>query len=313
MAKIKALITGACGQDGTILSDLLLEKGYQIFGLRLRSDKSEYLSKEVELIEGDLGDKVSLVEALKTRPNEVYNLAAMSSVKESYVHPEKAGDINGIGVVRLLEACRAIDPMPKFYQAGSSEMFGQAPAPQNERTPFHPRSPYGCSKAYAYYMVANYRQSYRMFACNGICYNHESQRRPPDFVSQKIVQGVAAIKTGRMSKLSLGNLDSQRDWGHASDYCRAMWLMLQHSRPDDYVVATGIPHSVRELAEIAFSRVGLDYEKYVIVDPSLMRPADVECLIGDYSKAKRILGWEPKITFEEMVAEMVDVAMEKEK
>ena len=314
MANKKALITGVAGQDGLVLSDLLLAKGYDVVGLKLPSDRNDCLRKEVKLIDGDLGDKASLVEAIKsTRPIEVYNLAAMSSVRESYANPEKVGDINGIGVVRLLEACRAIDPIPKFYQAGSSEMFGQVPAPQNEHTPFHPRSPYGCAKAYAYYMVANYRKSYGMFACNGICYNHTSPHRPPDFVSQKIAQGAAAIKKGRLSKLSLGNIDSQRDFGSAKDYVLAMWLMLQHSRPDDYVIATGIPHSVRELAEIAFSRVGLDYEKYVIVDPSLMRPADVECLIGDYSKAKRVLGWEPKVTFEEMITEMVDSAMEKEK
>ena len=308
MAK-KALVTGVCGQDGVLLSDFLLTKGYDVFGLKLPSDKSDCLRKEVRLIDGDMGDKASLVDALKSRPHEVYNLAAISSVRESYAHPEKTCDINGIGVVRLLEACRAIDPMPKFFQAGSSEIIGQAPAPQNEHTPFHPRSPYGCAKAYAHYMVVNYRKSYGMFACNGISYNHASPHQPLEFVTQKVAHGVAAIKKGRMSKLALGNLDSQRDWGHAADYTRAMWLMLQHSRPDDYVVATGIPHSVRELAEIAFARVGLDYEKHVIVDPSLMRPADVECLIGDASKAKRVLGWEPKISFEEMIAEMVDAAM----
>ena len=299
--------------DATILADLLLKQGYEVFGLKRRIDASEYLPKDVRIAEGDLSDTASLVRALRSSPHEVYNLASLSSVRESYSDPEASGDINGLGVVRLLEACRMLDPMPKFFQAGSSEIFGQAPAPQNEHTPFHPRSPYGCAKAYAHFMVVSYRQSYHMFACNGVCFNHESSRRPSDFVSQKIAQGVAAIKKGHMSKLALGNLDSQRDWGYAADTCRAMWLMLQHSRPDDYVIATGIPHSVRELAEIAFSRVGLDYEKHVIVDPSLMRPADVECLIGDYSKAKRVLGWEPKITFEEMVAEMVDSAMEKEK
>jgi GDPmannose 4,6-dehydratase len=307
----RALVTGICGQDAGYLAELLLERDYKVFGMKRKNEKSDYVPKDVDLIDGDMNDNASLFRALKSRPHDVYNLAGQSSVKNSFSLPEFSGNVNGLGVVRLLEECRRIDPMPKFFQAGSSEMFGYAPAPQNEQTPFHPRSPYGCAKVYAYHMVVNYRQAYKMFACNGIMYNHESRRRPSEFVTQKIAEGAVAIKLGRLSKLKLGNLDSQRDWGHAQDYVRAMWLMLQRKRPDDYVIATGITHSVRDFCEIAFSKVGLDYEKHVVIDPALFRPTDVECLVGDASKAKRELGWKPKTGFDELVAEMVDAAMER--
>lgn len=314
--KRKALITGCTGQDGSYLAEFLLEKDYEVYGLKRRSSvvstgRIKHLLDEIEVIDGDLLDAASLnVAVQKSRPDEVYNLAAQSFVKSSFAQAEYTGEATGLGVTRLLEACRAITPMPRFYQASSSEMFGSSPPPQNEETILHPRSPYGCAKVYAYWMTVNYRESYGMFGCNGILYNHESPRRGVEFVTQKIAQGVAAIAQGKEKKLMLGNLDARRDWGHSRDFVEAMWLMLQADKPDDYVVATGEAHSVREFANAAFSHVGLNYEDYVGIDPAFFRPAEVDFLLGDASKARKALGWKPKITFQQLVEEMVDYAMD---
>lgn len=314
--KRKAFITGCTGQDGSYLAELLLEKGYAVYGLKRRTSlvstgRIQHLLNQIEVVDGDLLDSASLVTAVnKIRPDEVYNLAAQSFVKSSFAQAEYTGEATGLGVTRLLEACKQLDPMPRFYQASSSEMFGCSPPPQDENTKLHPRSPYGCAKLYGYWMTVNYRESYGMFACNGILFNHESPRRGVEFVTQKIAQAVAQIERGKQKKLLLGNMDAKRDWGHAKDFVEAMWLMLQAPKPDDYVVATGEAHSVREFAQIAFGAVGLDYEKYVEIDPALFRPAEVDFLLGDPSKAKRLLGWAPKHSFGGLVQEMVEHALQ---
>jgi len=314
--KRRALITGVNGQDGSYLAELLLEKGYEVFGLKRRSSvvstgRIRHLLDDIKVIDGDLCDSSSLFEAVRlSKPHEVYNLAAQSFVKSSFAEAEYTAEATGLGTLRLLEACRAVDQKPKFYQASSSEMFGSSPPPQNENTPFHPRSPYGCAKVFAYWITVNYRESYGMFAANGILYNHESPRRGAEFVTQKIAQGVAAIHLGKAKTLQLGNLDAKRDWGHSRDFVEAMWRMLQQDKPDDFVVATGEAHSVREFCDAAFSHVGLDYNEYVRVNPIYFRPAEVDFLLGDPTKAKSKLGWSPKIKFNELVREMVDSAIQ---
>lgn len=318
MSQKRALITGVTGQDGSYLAELLLEKGYKVFGLKRRSSvvstgRIKHLLDEIEMLDGDLIDSSSLHEAVRrSKPSEVYNLAAQSFVQTSFAQPELTGEVTGLGVARLLEAIAKEAPEAKFYQASSSEMFGSAPPPQSEKTPFHPRSPYGVAKMYGYWLTVNYREQNKVFGCNGILYNHESPRRGSEFVTQKIAQGVAAIAHGHTKELRLGNLDAKRDWGHARDFVEAMWLMLQTDKADDYVVATGEAHSVREFAQAAFARAGLDYEEHVVIDPAFYRPAEVDFLLGDSSKARMALGWKPKIGFEDLVNEMVDWAMEHE-
>ena len=308
-----ALITGITGQDGSYLAEFLLQKGYRVFGMIRRSsyeklDRIAHIEKDLELIQGDLLDQNSLNSAIsQIQPDEVYNLAAMSFVPTSWNQPVLTGEFTGLGVTRVLEAIRQIKPDLRLYQASSSEMFGKvSKTPQNEATPFYPRSPYGVAKAYAHFITVNYRESYNLFACSGILFNHESPRRGLEFVSRKISYGAAWIKLGLANELKLGNLDAHRDWGFAGDYVRAMWMMLQLPQPEDFVIATGESHSVREFVELAFSCQGLDWKDYVKVDPKLFRPAEVEHLVGDYSKAKRILGWEPEVKFEELVRMMVD-------
>jgi GDPmannose 4,6-dehydratase len=311
----KVLITGITGQDGSYLAELLLSKGYEVHGLKRRTSvvstgRLAHLLQDVHLADGDLGDAHSLSRIVQeVQPDEVYNLAAQSFVKTSFVQPELTGNITGLGAARLLEAIRRDVPRAKYYQASSSEMFGSAPPPQNENSPFHPRSPYGCAKMYAYWMTINYRESYNIHASNGILFNHESPRRGIEFVTQKIVTGIASILAGKSTNIALGNLEARRDWGHARDFVEAMWLMLQQDAPDDYVVATGETHTVREFCELAFSRVNLDYKKYVIIDPQYYRPAEVDVLLGDATKAQRRLGWMPKTTFKDLVYEMVDSAV----
>ena len=319
MAK-KALITGITGQDGSYLAELLLSKGYEVHGIirrastfntgRLDPIYSDPHASHTRLFlhYGDLSDASGLARLLgKIQPDEVYNLAAQSHVRVSFDCPEYTTDITATGAIRLLEAIRETGLTPRFYQASSSEMYGLVQeVPQTETTPFYPRSPYGCSKVYAYWITVNYRESYGMFACNGILFNHESPRRGETFVTRKITRAVAHILSGLQKKLYLGNLDAKRDWGYAKEYVEAMWLMLQQEKPDDYVVATNETHSIREFLEIAFSHVGLDWQKYVEIDPRYYRPAEVDLLIGDYSKAKRVLGWEPKTKFEALAKLMVD-------
>jgi GDPmannose 4,6-dehydratase len=316
MGKAKrALVTGITGQDGSYLAELLLSKGYDVFGIKRRTStinvrNIKHLIGKISLIDGDMCDSSSLVRAVKeSKPDEVYNLGAQSFVKTSFSQPEVTGDITGLGVLRLLEAIRGFSPQAKFYQASSSEMFGAAPPPQSETTRFHPRSPYGAAKIYGHWITINYRESYGIHASCGILHNHESERRGPEFVTQKIAQGVARIKAGLAKTLLLGNLESKRDWGHARDYVEAMWLMLQQDKPDDYVIATGKAHSVRDFCDIAFSHVGLNYKEYVELDQRFYRPAEVDYLMGDYSKAKRVLNWDPKTTFEQLAAGMVDNAI----
>lgn len=312
------LITGITGQDGSYLAEFLLEKGYQVYGLvrRLSSPNLNRLTRvvsKVTLLEGDLADQTSLGAALQiAQPDEIYNLAAQSFVAASWNQPIFTGDVTGLGAVRFLEAARHFCPDAKMYQASSSEMFGAAEeSPQNEKTKFHPRSPYACAKVYAYYMAINYRESYDMFVCNGILFNHESPRRGLEFVTRKITNGVARIYYGLDKELRLGNLEVRRDWGYAGDYVKSMWLMSQQERPDDYVVATGESHSVKEFAELAFREVGLDYKNYVISDKRFYRPVDVEQLYGDASKAKRVLGWKPEVTFEQLVSMMMAADMKR--
>lgn len=314
---MKALITGITGQDGSYLADLLLEKGYQVWGMVRRAstenfDRIEHIKDRLTLVQADLLDQLSIIEIIQNiRPDEVYNLAAQSFVPTSWVQPVLTGEFTALGVTRMLEAIRLVDKKIKFYQASSSEMFGKVrEVPQTELTPFHPRSPYGVAKVYGHWITINYRESYDIFACSGILFNHESPRRGKEFVTRKITDAVARIKLGLQKELSLGNLDAKRDWGFAGDYVRAMWLMLQQERPDDYVVATGRNHSVREFCQAAFSHVGLDYQQYVKTDPKLVRPAEVDLLLGDPSKARKELGWEPKVSFEEMVRMMVDSDLE---
>jgi len=309
----RALITGVTGQDGSYLAELLLEKGYEVYGIVRRASTTNYWRIEhildrVQLKAADLLDQLSLIKVISdVRPHELYNLAAMSFVPASWDQPMLTGEFNSQGVTRVLEAIRQVDPKIKFYQASSSEMFGKVrEVPQTELTPFYPRSPYGVSKAFAHYITVNYRESYDLFAVSGILFNHESPRRGVEFVTRKVTDGVARIKLGLADSLSLGNLDAQRDWGFAGDYVQAMWLMLQQERADDYVIATGESHSVRELVEIAFGHVGLDFQKYVRTDPALLRPAEVDHLIGDPSKAHATLGWRPTVDFKTLVTMMVD-------
>jgi GDPmannose 4,6-dehydratase len=312
-----ALVTGITGQDGSYLAELLLEKGYRVFGMTRRTstvtyDRIAHLIDRVEIVQGDLLDQNSLAQALReAQPQEVYNLAAQSFVPTSWNQPVLTGEFTALGVTRILEAIRQVNPEIRFYQASSSEMFGQVPEhPQHELTRFHPRSPYGVAKVYGHWITVNYRESYDLFAVSGILFNHESPRRGLEFVTRKISHGAARVKLGLADDLPLGNLDAKRDWGDAADYVRAMWLMLQRDVPDDYVIATGRTHSVREFCEIAFSRLGLDYRDHVRIDPSLVRPAEVDVLVGDPTKARRELGWEPTVTFEELVARMVDADLE---
>jgi GDPmannose 4,6-dehydratase len=309
----RALITGITGQDGSYLAEMLLQQGYRVYGLVRRSssqnyDRINHLLGEIELIPGDLLDQNSLMEALKTsNPDEVYNLASQSFVPASWNEPVHTGEVNAIGVIRLLDAIRTITPKVKFYQASSSEMFGAAQeVPQNEKTPFYPRSPYAISKVYAHWITINYRESYGMFACSGIGFNHESPRRGLEFVTRKITHAAAKIKLGLQRELRLGNLEAKRDWGYAGDYVHAMWLMLQQDEPDDYVISSGKAHSVRDVCEIAFSLLGLNYKDYVVVDPKFQRPAEVNQLLGNPAKARAKLGWECKVSFEELIKMMVD-------
>jgi GDPmannose 4,6-dehydratase len=308
-----ALITGITGQDGSYLAELLLAEGYRVIGMTRRSstdtfERINHIADQIELVQGDLLDQASLVEALKiAQPVEVYNLAAQSFVPTSWNQPVLTGEFTALGVTRILEAIRQVDPSIRFYQASSSEMFGKVrEVPQTERTPFHPRSPYGVAKAYGHYLTVNYRESYGIFAASGICFNHESPRRGLEFVTRKVTDGAARIKLGLSTELRMGNLDSRRDWGFAGDYVRAMWLMLQQEEPDDYVIASGEEHSVRELCEVAFARVGLDYNDHVVMDPQFLRPAEVDHLLGDPSRARDRLGWTPRVGFKELVEMMVD-------
>jgi GDPmannose 4,6-dehydratase len=309
----RALITGVTGQDGSYLAEFLLDEGYEVHGMVRRSstekfDRIEHIRDRLNLHQGDLLDQRSLVDALRAaRPDEIYNLAAMSFVAASWTQPTLTAEFSGIGVTRLLEAMREACPEARFYQASSSEMFGKVrEVPQTESTPFYPRSPYGVAKAYGHFITVNYRESYGLHATSGLLFNHESPRRGLEFVTRKISWHAAAIKLGLEVKLRLGNLDAERDWGFAGDYVRAMWLMLQQDQPDDYVVASGIAHSVRDVVEIAFDHAGLSIDEHVVLDPSLLRPAEVEHLVGDASKAKRVLGWELEVSFEELIRMMVD-------
>ena len=309
----RALITGITGQDGSYLADFMLQKGYKVLGMVRRSStvnfgRIDHLQDKIELVQGDLLDQVSLIHLLREyQPQEVYNLAAQSFVPTSFEQPVLTGEFTALGVTRVLDAIRIVDPSIRFYQASSSEMFGKVrEVPQTERTPFYPRSPYGVAKLYGHWITINYRESYDLFACSGILFNHESPRRGLEFVTRKVTHAVARIKLGLQDDLRLGNLESRRDWGYAGDYVRAMWLMLQQDTPDDYVIATGETHSVRELCEAAFSHVGLDYHDYVKVDPKFFRPAEVDLLVGDCSKARTQLGWEPGIAFEGLIQMMVE-------
>jgi len=313
MSARRALITGITGQDGSYLADFLLEQGYEVHGMVRRSstekfERIEHIRDRITLHQGDLLDQRSLVDALRAaNPQEIYNLAAMSYVAASWVQPTLTAEFTGTGVTRMLEAMREVCPEARFYQASSSEMFGKVlEVPQTERTPFYPRSPYGVAKAYGHFITINYRESYNLHATSGILFNHESPRRGLEFVTRKITWHAAAIRLGIASKLKLGNLDAERDWGFALDYVRAMWLMLQEDQPEDFVIATGEAHSVRECLQVAFDHAGLSVDDHVELDPRFIRPAEDEHLIGDASKAKRILGWEPEVGFEELIRMMVD-------
>ncbi len=313
-----AVITGITGQDGSYLAELLLDKGYRVVGVVRRSsapnlDRIEHLLDRVELRPADLLDQLSLVRLIAdVRPTELYNLAAMSFVPASWDQPLLTGEFNSLGVTRVLEAIRQVDPGIRLYQASSSEMYGKVrEVPQTEATPFYPRSPYGVSKVFGHYITVNYRESYGLFACSGILFNHESPRRGLEFVTRKVTDGVARIKLGLADSLSLGNLDACRDWGFAGDYVRAMWLMLQQERADDYVIATGIAHSVRDLVEVAFGHVGLNWQDHVRIDPKLLRPAEVDHLIGNPDKARTVLGWEPTVDFKGLVGMMVDADLHR--
>lgn len=313
MTQKRALITGITGQDGSYLADFLLEQEYEVIGIIRRSstvnfERIEHIQDQITLVSADLIDQISLINVIdKYRPNEVYNLAAQSYVPASWEQPVLTGDVTALGVTRLLDAVRLVDPGIRFYQASSSEMFGKVrEVPQNEETPFYPRSPYGVAKVYGHWITVNYRESYDLFACSGICFNHESPRRGLEFAPRKIARAVAQIKHGRQKELRLGNMDAQRDWGYAPDYVRGMWLMLQQDSPDDYVLATGQTQTVKHLVELAFNVVDLNWQDYVIQDPRFIRPADVDLLVGDPSKAKEKLGWEATTTFEELVQIMVE-------
>jgi GDPmannose 4,6-dehydratase len=317
MAARRALITGITGQDGSYLAEFLLEKGYEVHGMVRRSSTETFqrlagFRDDVVLHTGDLLDQRSLVDVLReSEPDEIYNLAAMSFVAASWSQPVLTAEFTAVGVTRILEAMREVVPEARFYQASSSEMFGQVlEVPQREATPFYPRSPYGVAKCYGHFITVNYRESYGLFAASGILFNHESERRGLEFVTRKVTHGAAAIKLGLADELALGNLDAERDWGYAKDYVEAMWLMLQHDEPEDFVIATGKVHSVRKLVEVAFEHVGVDQEEHIRIDERYLRPAEVEHLVGDASKAREKLGWEPRTSFEEMIRRMVDADLE---
>jgi GDPmannose 4,6-dehydratase len=317
MSKPTALITGVTGQDGSYLAEFLLEQGYQVIGMVRRTStvnfsRIAHIQDRLSLVSGDMLDEPSLIAILQEhRPSEAYNLAAQSFVQTSWQQPVFTGEVTALGVTRILDAIRIVDPTIRFYQASSSEMFGKVrETPQNENTPFYPRSPYGVAKVYGHWITVNYRESYGLHATSGILFNHESPRRGLEFVTRKVTHGVARIKLGLDRELRLGNLDSRRDWGYAGDYVKAMWLMLQQGQPDDYVIATGETHSVRELCEVAFGHVGLDWEEHVVQDERFMRPAEVDLLVGDASKAGKVLGWEPKVTFRELIEMMVEADLE---
>lgn len=317
MAK-RALITGITGQDGSYLAELLLSEGYDVYGVVRRAstenyERIEHLRGQITLLQADLLDQSSLVQAIReSNPTELYNLAAQSFVPTSWAQPVLTAEFTAIGVTKVLEAMRAVNPEIRFYQASSSEMYGKVlEVPQSEDTPFYPRSPYGVAKVYGHYITVNYRESYNLHASSGILFNHESPRRGLEFVTRKVTDGVSRIKLGLATELRMGNLDSQRDWGFAGDYVKAMWLMLQQDTPDDYVVATGETHTVKELVQLAFDRVGLDWEKYVVIDPRFIRPAEVDLLIGQPAKANKVLGWVPETSFQTLVNMMVDADMDR--
>lgn len=317
MAK-RALITGITGQDGSYLAELLLSEGYDVYGVVRRAstenyERIEHLRGQITLLQADLLDQSSLVQAIReSNPTELYNLAAQSFVPTSWAQPVLTAEFTAIGVTKVLEAMRAVNPDIRFYQASSSEMYGKVlEVPQSEDTPFYPRSPYGVAKVYGHYITVNYRESYNLHASSGILFNHESPRRGLEFVTRKVTDGVSRIKLGLATELRMGNLDSQRDWGFAGDYVKAMWLMLQQDTPDDYVVATGETHTVKELVQLAFDRVGLDWEKYVVIDPRFIRPAEVDLLIGQPAKANKVLGWVPETSFQTLVNMMVDADMDR--
>jgi GDPmannose 4,6-dehydratase len=319
MTQPTALITGITGQDGSYLADFLLTRGYRVVGMVRRAstenfERIEHLRGKIEIRQADLLDQLSLINLLRAvRPREVYNLASMSFVPTSWEQPVLTGEFTALGVTRMLEAVRLVDREIRFYQASSSEMFGKVQeVPQTETTPFYPRSPYGVAKVYGHWITVNYRESYGLFACSGILFNHESPRRGKEFVTRKVTDGVARIQAGTATSLALGNLAARRDWGYAGDYVEAMWRMLRQESPADYVIATGETHSVQELCEIAFARAGLRWEEHVVQDPALVRPAEVDHLQGDASKAKRVLGWQPKVTFAELVAMMVEADLKRQ-
>ncbi|MGW8250495.1 MAG: GDP-mannose 4,6-dehydratase [Anaerolineales bacterium] len=319
MTSKRALVTGITGQDGSYLAELLVEKGYEVIGMVRRSstinfERIQNIQEQIELVSGDLLDQASMIDILENyRPVEVYNLAAQSFVQTSWNQPVFTGEVTGLGVTRMLDAIRLVDPGIRFYQASTSEMFGKVrTVPQNEDTPFYPRSPYGVAKVYGHWITVNYRESYELYAVSGICFNHESPRRGHEFVTRKIARGAARIKRGLQKELRLGNLDARRDWGYAPDYVYGMWLMLQQDTPEDYVLATGRTHSVERFAELAFEAVGLDYHDYVVQDPRYMRPADVDLLVGDPSRAGDRLGWRAETSFEELVRIMVEAEMEND-
>ena len=314
----RALITGITGQDGSYLAEFLLSKGYEVYGMVRRTSTVRYeriqnIQHQLNLIQGDMGDLSSLITAISTvEPDEVYNLAAQSFVPTSWNQPVFTGDITGLGVTRLLEAVRTVNPGIRYYQASSSEMFGKVrEVPQAETTPFYPRSPYGVAKVYGHWITVNYRESYDMFTCSGILFNHESPRRGMEFVTRKVTYHAAKIKLKMANEIRIGNLDSKRDWGYAGDYVRAMWLMLQQDQPDDFVIATGETHSVERLLEVAFGHVGLNWRDYAVQDEAFMRPAEVDLLVGDPAKAKRLLGWQPDVSFEELIGMMVEADLKK--
>jgi GDPmannose 4,6-dehydratase len=315
---MRALITGITGQDGSYLAEFLLDKGYEVYGLVRRSsiekyDRVEHIASRVHFVEGDLTDQSSLDRAVRQiQPDELYNLAAQSFVPVSWNQPVLTADVTGLGVLRVLEAIRNLSPHTRFLQASSSEMFGKVlESPQKETTGFHPRSPYGVAKVFAHHITVNYRESYGIYACSSICFNHESPRRGCEFVTRKVAQGVAKIKLGLLDKLKMGNLDAQRDWGYAGDYIRAMWMMLQQPAAKDFVIATGETHSVEELLQAAFSYVGLDWSRFVEIDPKLIRPAEVDYLCGDASQAHKLLGWRPEVDFEHLVKMMVEADLKR--
>ena len=317
MAK-RALITGITGQDGSYLAEFLLGKGYEVYGMvrrtsTVRYERIQHIQSQIHIVQGDMGDHASLITAISTiEPDEIYNLAAQSFVPTSWNQPVFTGDITGLGVTRMLDAIRSVNPGIKYYQASSSEMFGKVrEVPQKESTPFYPRSPYGVAKVYGHWITVNYRESYDLFTCSGILFNHESPRRGLEFVTRKVTHHAAMIKLEMAKEIRIGNLESQRDWGFAGDYVRAMWLMLQQDKPDDFVIATGKTHSVERLLEVAFGHVGLNWRDYTVQDPQFMRPAEVDLLVGDASKAERNLGWTPEVAFEELIGMMVDSDLRK--